>query len=405
MDQYPGSPPPYGGDEVRFGSSREPGVRLAAWLRRPLTGRLALGIGALATLAVAAFIAATAGHLGHHRPGVTGPAATGRPRAQPWWLAARPVVTTSAGHQLLGERSGWELFGTGPGVLIRIQWAVGRVTRTTIPALQSSGPVSFVAGPHQAIIRPLDFVPGYLVPDDQPARTLPAALGSAGQAFPGPRPGQVWVQSGFGADTVMSLVTTSGARIGPSIRLPEAVGYGAVPDGQGYLAAERNGAAYDVRPGGLRLAAAGTLTATGPSAWLVVQCPGARRCVEAVVNPATGARRILTGEAARPGWESGITSPDGQYAAVLRYGPDQTVLLHLINLSDGSDRRVAIAIALASQGSPGLAWSPDSRWLLAAAADGALRAIDPRTGQVRGLGISLPPVTYLAVRNTGSPPG
>lgn len=403
MDQQPLPPPDGGSDQVRFGPPREPGVRLAAWLRRPLAGRLALGIAALSALAVAAFMAATAGHLGHHRPGVTGPAATGRPQVQPWWLAARPVVTIRAGRQLLGERSGWELFGAGPGVLIRIQWAAGRVTRTTVPALQSSGPVSFVAGSHQAIIRPLDFVPGYLVPDDQPARPLPAALGTAGQAFPGPRPGQVWVQSGFGADTVMSLVTTSGTRIGPSIRLPEAVGDGAVPDGQGYLAVERNGAAYDVRPGGLRLAAAGTLTATGPSAWLVVQCPGARRCVEAVVNPATGTRHTLPGEAARPGWESGITSPDGQYAAVLRYGPDQTVLLHLINLSDGSDRRAAIA--LASQGSPGLAWSPDSRWLLAATADGSLRAIDPRTAQVRGLGITLPPVTYLAVRNTGSPPG
>ena len=404
MDQHPGLPPPDGGsDQVRFGPSRELGVRLAAWLRRPLAGRLALGVAALSTLAVAAFMAAAAGHLGHHRPGITGPAATGRPQAQPWWFAAGPVVTANAGRQLLGERSGWELFGAGPGVVIRIQWAAGRVTRTTVPALQSTGPVSFVAGSHQAIIRPLDFVPGYLVPDDQPARPLPAALGTAGPAFPGPRPGQVWVQSGVSTDIVMSLVTTSGARIGPSIRLPEAAGHGAVPDGQGYLAVERNGAAYDVRPGGLRLAAAGTLTATGPSAWLVVQCPGARRCVEAVVNPATGTRRILPGEAARPGWESGITSPDGQYAAVLRYGPDQTVLLHLINLSDGSDRRVAIA--LASQGSPGLAWSPDSRWLLAATADGSLRAIDPRTGQVRGLGITLPPVTYLAVRNTGSPPG
>ena len=233
MDQRPGLPPD-GSDQVRFGPSREPGVRVAAWLRRPLAGRLALGVAALATLAVAAFMAATAGHLGHHRPGVTGPAATGRPRAQPWWLAARPVVTTSAGHQLPGERSGWELFGAGPGVLIRIQRAAGRVTRTTVPALQSSGPVCFVAGPHQAIIRPLDFVPGYLVPDDHLARTLPATLGTAGQAFPGPRPGQVWVQSGFGDETVMSLVTASGARIGPSIRLPADVGYGAVPDGRGY---------------------------------------------------------------------------------------------------------------------------------------------------------------------------
>jgi hypothetical protein len=402
MGQYPGLPPPGGGsDEVQFGPSRGPRARLTAWLRRPLATRLTLGIAALAMLAVAAFVATTTRHPGHHRPGVTGPAAvTGRPRAQPWWVAARPVVATDAGHPLPGVRGGWELFGAGPGVLIRIQWAAGRVTRTTIPALQSTGPVFFVVGPHQAIIRPLDLVPGYLVPDDQPARTLPAALGTAGQAFPGPRPGQVWVQSGSGAGTVMSLVTTSGARTGPPIRFPAAAGY-AVPDGRGYLAVERNGAAYDVRPGGLRRVAAGTLTATGPSAWLVVQCSSARHCAGIVVNPATGTRRILPGEAARPGWPPGITSPDGNYAAVPGYGPDQAAILHLINLSTGSDRRVAIA--LAPQGSPGLAWSPDSRWLFAATQDGALRSIDPRTGQVRGLGVPLPPVTYLAVRSTGSP--
>jgi len=405
MGQDSGSSPRgRGSDEVQFGPSRKPQARLTAWLRGPLAGRVALGIAALATLAVAAYLVTTTRHPGHHRPGVAGPVAvTGHPQAQPWWSAARPVVATGAGHPLLGVRGGWELFGAGPGVLIRIQWAAGRVTRTAIPALQSTGPVFFIAGPHQAIIRPLDFVPGYLVPDDQPARTLPAALGTAGPAFPGPRPGQVWVQSGSGAGTVMSLVTMSGARIGPSIRLPPDADYGAVPDGGGYLAVERNGAAYDVLPGGLRRVAAGTLAAVGPSAWLVVQCPSARHCVDVVVNPATGTRRILPGRAARPGWQPGITSPDGGYAAVPGYGRDQTAILHLINLSTGSDRRVAVA--LASQGSPGLAWSPDSRWLFAATGEGALRAIDPRTGQVRGLGVPLPPVTYLAVRSTGSPAG
>jgi hypothetical protein len=138
-----------------------------------------------------------------------------------------------------------------------------------------------------------------------------------------------------------------------------------------------------------------------PSAWLVVQCPSARHCAGVVVNPATGTRRILPGEAARPGWLPGITAPDGKYAAVPGYGPDQTAILHLVNLSTGSDRQVAIVPA--PQGSPGLAWSPDSRWLFAATEDGALRAIDARTGQVRGLGVPLPPVTYLAVRSTGSP--
>lgn len=403
MGHSPGLPPPGGGgDEVRFGPSRRPRAGVTARLRGPLAGRLAVCVVALAAVAVAAFAAATT-HPGQHRAGAAGPAAVpGRPGAQPWWVAAGPVVATGAGHLLPGVRGGWELFGAGPGVLIRIQWAAGRVTRTVIPALQSTGPVFFVVGPHQAIIRPLDFVPGYLVPDGQPARPLPAALGTAGQVFPGPRPGQVWVQSGFGAATVMSLVTTSGARIGPSIRLPADAGYGAVPDGRGYLAVERNGAAYDAGPGGLRRVAAGALAAAGPSAWLVVQCPAARHCAGVVVDPAAGTQRILPGEAARPGGPPGITSPDGTYAAVPGYGPDQTAILHLINLRTGSDRRVAVASA--PPGSPGLAWSPDSRWLFAATGDGALRAIDPRTGQVHDLGVPLPPVTYLAIRSTGSPP-
>lgn len=50
-------------------------------------------------------------------------AVPGRLRAQPWWVAAAPVVATGAGHLLPGVRGGWELFGAGPGVLIRIQWA------------------------------------------------------------------------------------------------------------------------------------------------------------------------------------------------------------------------------------------------------------------------------------------
>ena len=108
MGQYPGLPPPGGGsDEVRFGPSRGPRARLTAWPRRPLARRLALGIAALAALAVAAFVVTTARHPGPHRPGVTGPAAvTGRPPAQPWWVAARPVLATDAGHPLLGVRVG-----------------------------------------------------------------------------------------------------------------------------------------------------------------------------------------------------------------------------------------------------------------------------------------------------------
>lgn len=87
------------------------------------------------------------------------------------------LSVTDLGHPLLGVRAGWELFGRGLGVVVRIEFARGRITRTTQPALASSGPVTFVADAEGALVRPIDFVPGYLIPDGQPARVAPGMLG------------------------------------------------------------------------------------------------------------------------------------------------------------------------------------------------------------------------------------
>ena len=97
-------------------------------------------------------------------------------------------------------------------MLVRVEFAAGRVSRTRFPPLGSDGPAAVIAGPGQVIVRPIGGVPGYLVPDGRPARTLPAALGQGGMSFPGPRPGQVWVTTGPGAQPVLSLVTMTGAR-------------------------------------------------------------------------------------------------------------------------------------------------------------------------------------------------
>ena len=89
---------------------------------------------------------------------------------------------------------------------------------------------------------------------------------------------------------------------------------------------------------------------------------------------------------------------------MLRYGPAQTAILHLINLSTGSDRRVAMApAAQGPQGSPGLTWSPDSRWLFAAASPVQARtliAVNVRTRRAADLGVTLPQVSQVAVEST-----
>jgi sugar lactone lactonase YvrE len=46
-----------------------------------------------------------------------------------------------------------------------------------------------------------------------------------------------------------------------------------------------------------------------------------------------------------------------------------------------------------------LAWSPDGKWLFVVAAHGKLLAIWAATGQVTGLGVTLPPLQQIAVRS------
>ena len=139
--------------------------------------------------------------------------------------ASSGVVPTSAvsvtilGHPLLGVRAGWELFGRGPGVVVRMQFARGRIARTFHPALLSGGPVTFVTDAEGALIRPVDSVPGYLIPDGEPAREAPGALGAGGPAFPGPDPRHLWVPSST-SDDLMVLVGMDGRRTGPSIAAP-----------------------------------------------------------------------------------------------------------------------------------------------------------------------------------------
>jgi hypothetical protein len=105
----------------------------------------------------------------------------------PGALAGPPVTVRNLDHSLLGVSSGWELFGRSDGEVIRVQPARGRITRTRVPALASTGPVTFVVTATSAMIRPIDSVPGLLVPDGHPARQMPTDVSTGGPLFPGPR--------------------------------------------------------------------------------------------------------------------------------------------------------------------------------------------------------------------------
>jgi hypothetical protein len=97
-----------GPDEVGFGSARPP----RRWPRWVL---------AAAAVALAAGLILTHLPANRHRP-----------------------VTTVPRH-LLGVTAGWQLVAYGPSGVIRIDLAAGRITRTRVPPLASTGPTFLVS--------------------------------------------------------------------------------------------------------------------------------------------------------------------------------------------------------------------------------------------------------------------
>jgi hypothetical protein len=309
------------------------------------------------------------------------------------------VTVTEAGHRLLGVRAGWELLGYGPRRAVRIQLARGRVTETVLPAPDTTGPVSFVAGSSQMIIRPWDFVPGYLVPDGQPARPLAGALSRGGGVLPGPRPGEVWVQSSYRIRS-LSLARADGTVTGVFMRLPASGWWLASPNGRGYVLLSGVGEIYDVWPGGSRKLG-GMLAAVGPTRWLTVNCDRPNHCADVVTDTVTGARRQLGGPpvASASAASPGVIAPDGATAAVFRVTAGDQVTLHLVSLATGADQRIAVPLGPDSVGAATMAWSPDSRWLFVVTAHGGLAAVNAATQRVQGLGVRLPWLRQIAIRN------
>ena len=324
-------------------------------------------------------------------------------RSGPHRPAAPPAVTvTDLGHRLLGATARWELFGRGPDGLVSVVPATGRVTWTRVPALDSSGPVSFLVNPHQAIIRPLDFVPGYLVPDGKPARGLSGLLSQGGPALPGPRAGQVWVVTAGVGYAALALTGLDGARqaavpLPPGGPLP----LSATADGSGGVLLTGPSGTFDAGPGGLRRLSLQPL-AVGPGRWLAVTCPGhGQHCHTVVIDSATGAQRMLPGRAlphtALTPWPPGLIAPDGAAAAILELSRSSQLSLHLLDLRSAADRVLSLPISQDADNET-MAWSPDSRWLFVVTDTGAVRAVNASTGQPADLGVRLPFISQVAVR-------
>jgi hypothetical protein len=392
------------GEVVEFGSPRFAGRRWGRFAGRRWGPRALLACLVLAT--VVTVVIRAAGH--QARPAVR--AAASRP----------PLRVTTLGHPLLGVTAGWDLFARGPDDLLRIELAQGRIVQTYVPSLETASPdVAFVIGAHEAVIRPSDYVPGYVVPDNVQARPLTGLLADGGPMVPGPAGSQgAWVTSGSPASPGLSLVTLTGHRSGPAIEFQPGgpqVPATAVSDGRGdvLVTDDHYGVVYDTGPGWDR-PVPGTVVAVGPADWLVEACDAQyRHCRNEVINASGGSRRALPGPAAEGApyyflsWPpTGVISPDGSIAAVSENGRKGRLTVHLIDMRTGATRDLNVPLGAPGSDLPlggdareqSMAWSPDGRWLFVAASGGKLVVVNPRTGRPESLGVSLPAVDQVAIR-------
>ncbi len=314
---------------------------------------------------------------------------------------ANSVSVTDSGHPLLDVPADWELFGQGPGVLVRVELRQGRVTRTGVPDVSDSTRIYFAVGPDRAIVHPVGLLPGYVVRDGKPAAPLPPALDQAFAVLPGPDPGHLWAETRAGTGSALSLLTLDGRPAGIQLPIPKDAAVRA-SDRAGNVLMAGTGGVYDARPDGLHRITSGSLLAVGPTRWVTQECDESYRCTSVVTDRGTGRQRTLGTSLDAYAQNAGVVSPDGRTAALLQPNGQGSLNLHLLDLTTGAVRVTGVTtLPDRTGGSRSLAWSPDSRWLFATDGTGRLLAVS-RTGQEVSLDVPAGAIDQIALR-TGSP--
>jgi len=254
--------------------------------------------------------------------------------------------------------------------------------------------VSFIAGKNWAMVRPNDVEPGYILPDSKGAEPASARLGMSGAALPGPDNSHLWLET----DRGYRLVDVQGRPAGPFITIPDDLASTAEPDGTGYLLVSGPNGVYAANRHAVRRFTSGTLLAAGPTRWLVDECGDHDRCQAIVIDRRSGSRRVLSAVPAHPGQPTfGAISPDGTTAALLESDRDGGGTVHLIDLISGRDLLIQSLGQTRIDPDTRILWSPDSRWIFVGA-HGSLHAVQTSAGIVHDLGVPLPPVDQLAIR-------
>lgn len=302
----------------------------------------------------------------------------------------RPVVRTF-GPSL--RDLGVDLFARGENTVFRIETRAGRITTTPLAALDSTGPISLIAGPEQVLLRSMNEGPGYTVRDGQPARALTGRLGEAGTTLPGP-PNRLWIST-HEWGSPMTLVDFEGRSTGRTVN----PGYGGlVGDGAGGLLLSDVGGTYEATPAGARRLTRGVVLAVGPRHLLLADCDAQHICSSFLYDRSTRTQRRLARVQTNE-LPTGLISPNGRYAALATYpGNGESQLFGVIELLSGR--------SLIPQGEIGMAefdtlaeshlWLPDNR--LVGLRRGRLYVLDPNTGKIEEPGLGLPALVQITAR-------
>ena len=269
--------------------------------------------------------------------------------------------------------------------LVRIETRAGRMTRTPVASLQSSGPVLLLAGPDRTIVRPWDGLGGSVVRHGRLPEPLTGLLGHGSEVVPGPR-GRIWLLDYVDRRGSRARLTDlAGHRVYTTIQL----GGGAIrADGAGGLLYTDVGGWYRViGPSTMRRVTRGAILAVGPRDFLILDCDARRVCSTYLKDRQTGRQRRIGGDRTDH-WASGVVSRDGRFAAVLLPDAAERSRLQVIDLGDGrvlTDLTSPRGFYL-DEGS--INWLPDGRLLTLQ--NGEMVLIDParRTVQRPDLGLS-----------------
>lgn len=331
---------------------------------------------------------------------------------------SQPPTPGSEGWELVGYRAGGAS-GADPGLLVRFD-PTGTVITTQVPALFGDGPASFAVTDTAAIV-----LPGsaggdrFVVADGRPAAPAPRDLAAAGAVFPGTDGQHVWAArspSGqpVAAPGAMTLaeMTADGAATGVTIPIPEAISatawFSLASDGAGHVLASGVGGVYDLHPEGARLVTHGQLLAKGPTGYLAWECDEAGNCAMVVIDRSDRARRtvpnlafnVTSGSTAQ-----GAISPDGRLAALFGFGGPDGLAVNLIDLATGAFHTVSARPphGYLDTTTTLLAFTPDSKYLLAATAAGVV-PIDTASG-LAGDPLPVPTLDTIAMRAAAHPLG